>query len=150
MLDIGDYRENVALMLDISILGPLPCTLFFLFAMPAAEMSMLFQNTLYMKDVGYSFVASFLRERFSPFLVTTDHLPLLLAQYFLLAGRFRPAFGLIAFANLQISLRQSILHSLETEGNEKDGSAVRAVNGLLNLLFLLPLTAFLLKALGVA
>ena len=53
MLDIGDYRENVALMLDISILGPLPCTLFFLFAMPAAEMSMLFQNTLYMKDVGY-------------------------------------------------------------------------------------------------
>ena len=44
-------------------------------------------------------MASFLRERFSPFLVTTDHLPLLLAQYSP-GGTLPAAFGLIAFANL--------------------------------------------------
>ena len=149
MFEIDYYRENMAQMMDMSILGPLPCTLFYLFGLPAVEMSMLFQNTLYMKDVGYSLVASFLEERFNPFLVTTDYLMLLLAQYFLLAGRFWPTFGLIAFANLQISLRQGILYSIE-EGHEEGGSAFRTINGLLNILFLIPLTAYLLKAIGVA
>ncbi|MGI6782716.1 MAG: hypothetical protein ACOX5A_00705 [Aminivibrio sp.] len=150
MFEIEFFRENMEQMMDMSVLGPFPCALFYLFGLPAMEMSMLFQNTLYMRDVGYSLVASFLEERFNPFLVTTDYLLLLLAQYFLLAGRFRPAFGMIAFANLQIALRLDFLYSLKDEGHEDGGRAFRTVNGLLNILFLIPLAAYLLKAIGAA
>ena len=111
-------------------------------AVPAAEMSQLFRNTLYMREVAHSLSASLLEERFSPFLVATDHLPLLFAQYCLVAGRFSTAFWLVAFANLQTVLRETLLAGIEHD------EAARAINGLLNMLFLIPLAAILLKAFG--
>lgn len=142
MSGIGEYRQNMFLLLEMSVLGPLPCHLIYLFAVPAAEMSLLFRNTLYMREVAHSLTASLLEERFSPFLVATDHLPLLLAQYCLVAGRFSTAFWLVAFANLQTVLRETLLTGIEHD------EAVRAINGLLNMLFLIPLAAILLKTFG--
>ena len=146
MSGIGEYRQNMFLLLEMSVLGPLPCHLSYLFAMPAAEMSQLFRNTLYMREVAHSLTASLLEERFSPFLVATDHLPLLFAQYCLVAGRFSTAFWLVAFANLQTVLRETLLGRIERF--EEHDEAARAINGLLNMLFLIPLAAILLRAFG--